>query len=230
MEVYDRREHAGVIAEIVHDDGPASPQENDNAGTIYSWTLDFAGDEQVRDPEDYAMYPFNELADWERWFKDEYDAALTIPLFFSDYGSRGARIYEMADGPNAALCFTQKEIDEEWGGHLDPYPVEMKGADGELTGEVREYGGARGYAKARIEELDQYLQGNVWGIVIREPSDEIEGEGTGLILESVWGFIGDPDAGYIREEADSMAEGAAEALQSEADEVAHWAARDVVTV
>lgn len=222
MDVMDRWEHAGVVVEIVHDDDPLSPQENDNAGTIYSWHRWFVGDERIPEPDKWAycdedgdLDPEAEIGSetWrevtlDEWFQLQYSAVVVIPLWYEEGRGGMASIYE-SDNPNCALVFTQEDLEKEWGGSADD---------------------ARRYAEARIKELDDYLQGQVWGIVIREPSDEIGGEGTGLILWSVWGFIGDPDSGWIRETANEEAETQAHILQAEADEVAYWAARDVVTL
>lgn len=271
--VYDRWEHAGVIVEIVHDDDARSPQENDNAGTLYSWDRWFKGDEQIRRPDMEILCPtckgeayvptrywpgakWDEclrcnnngflVVDYAARFAEHYDSVLTIPLWYDEGRGDVASIYE-SDDPNCALVFTQEEIDREWDGHLDPYQVHMKWRSGDLTGEVREYGGARSYAKGRIKELDDYLQGNVWGIVIRAPLVDHEhcvevgscwAQGTsaptcddrGKVLESCWGFIGETQSDWIRKEAEEMAVIAALALKEEADEVAYWAARDVVTV
>jgi hypothetical protein len=283
MDAYNRFEHAGVIVEIVGDDEPMSPQDNDNAGTLYSWARDFDGDESIRDPEGFGIacdkcggYGVDQddddcpvcegtgevqSGDVARYFAEAYNAALTIPLYFANYGSTGARIYESDNDPNCALVFTQEEINREWSGHIDPYKVEMKNAvDGSLTGEVREYGGARAYAKARIDELDNYLQGNVFGIVVRErtgvsvadtyadadnltryrSNDEVipddlevidaEDDDAGEILESCWGFIGNPDGEWILSEARALAEAASEQVAHEKACAFAWACRDVVTI
>lgn len=243
MEAYDSWEHEGLLVEIVHDDDPVSPQENDNAGTLYSWTSEFRGDDQIGQPSGEVLCPvcqgdgevptrYTPSAPWtecrkcdgdgylvvdlRQWFEEHYDAALTIPLRYSN--SHGACLYGSScdEDANCALVFTREDIEREWNGWVVPQGPNNSGAIN--------------YARARIKELDDYLQGNVWGIVIRESSDEVEGEGTGLILESCWGFIGEPDAEWIREEANGMAEGVAEGIQREADEAAYWAARDVVTV
>lgn len=201
--------HAGVLVEIVPDDDGFSsdPSNNESAGTLYSWARDFVGDKRIAEPdlmvdttEDWNADPVYEAIDLSRFFADEYRAALTIPLFFADYGSRGATIY-VSDDPNCALVFTQKELDDEWGGSADD---------------------ATKYAEARIKELADWLEGNVYGIVIREH------EG-GEVLDSVWGFIGNPLTGYIHEEGERMAEEAAEALAEEAAEAFKWACADVVT-
>ena len=200
IEPYDRRTHARLIVELVQDDtGCGDPQENDNAGTLYSWTREFKGDEQIGEPDLTSALLLR------YWFED---AALVIPLRYSN--SHGACLYECDDeDANCALVFTRDEIAKEWGGHVEPKNENNLGA--------------RNYAKSRIEELDNWLRGNCWGIVIRDPE-------TKEVLESVWGFIGDPDSDWIREEGDSMAEACAESIREETEERAYWMARDVQTV
>lgn len=259
-EVVKSYEHAGVIVEIVHDEDvgwASNPQDNDNAGKIYSWADCFDGDERISEPDlqvDDAE-DWNEPSRWRtidlnEYMTTDYNAALTIPLRFSDYGSSGSRIHTTdADNANCALVFTRAEIDHEWSGHVDPYPVQRKNADGST--EIIEYGGARKYGEARIHELDNWLQGNVYGIVIREQGhcgsddtdargfcnecgEDVNDAGTGEVLESVWGFIGDifdaEESAYIIEEANSLAEDCAEEIKREADEAHRWACADVVTV
>lgn len=222
-------EHAGLTVEIVPDDegGISDPQDHDNAGTIYSWADGFDGDEAIHEPD----LQVDEEDDWNkpsRWrtidlaefMSINHGAALTLGLRFEDYGSSGARIHLNNDDPNAAIVFTQKELDADWSGSVDD---------------------ATKYAKARINELDNWLQGNVYGIVIREPSNDgitycAEGKGVRAeVLASVWGFIGDifGDRGereYIWTEAKAMAEGCAEEIAAEKAKAYEWACRDVVTV
>lgn len=255
-DVYKRFEHAGVIVEIVHDDDPiGNPQENDNAGTIYSWTRDFSGDERISEPFMSVLCPIcagegcvaieywpsgaeqgcHHCAETGYVASDDLGQILaeqgvsvprmTLPLRFEDWRSNGARIYLCdTEDANAAIVFTQDEIDSEWSGRI-------KQGDDE-TG----YPGAYEYALARINELDEWLQGYTYGIVIRERDETIEDpedDESGEILESVWGFIGDPsgESGrYIMDEARSLAEYCGEEIREERAEVEYWRARDVETI
>jgi len=209
-------EHAGVTVEIVPDLDPSDPQDNDNAGTIYSWARDFAGDEHIYCRDTISGRPY-ELSNHTyettgvlatrrlfAYFREHYDAVLTIPLYYSA-GSYAARLYEdTAEDANAVICFTRDELDREWAGKI---------------------AAARRYAKARVGELDDWLRGNVYGIVIRHPK-------SGEVLDSCWGFIGDlygESGKYIYEQANEMADACAEQIAREKTEVAYWAARDVVT-
>jgi hypothetical protein len=209
-------EHAGLRVLIVGDDEPFSgPQDNDNAGTIYSWTRDFDGDERINEPDleiDVATGEHDE-PDWQvvdlpRYMAHYHDAALTIGLRFADYGSSGARLYVDNDDPNCCICFTQKELDHEWSGSVDD---------------------ATKYALARVNELDEWLQGNVYGVVVCSPDDDSEPE----VLDSVWGFIGDPfgkSGEYMKAEGRALAESVRAELDHEAAEAHRWACADVMTV
>lgn len=241
IEPAEQYEHAGLSVEIVQDEDASSPQDNDNAGTIYSWSGNFDGDERISEPEEELEAEDDTedrgdgytTVDLPMYMRRCYDAVLTIPLWYADYGSSGARIY-VNDEPNCAICFTQKELDEEFSGSVDD---------------------ATKYATARIGELDNYLQGNVWGIVIKQyPSacpccgfayywqdvhpGVCDGCGhmmKGEVLESVWGFIGNlwdngEERKYILEEANSIAEDCAERVEAERQEALRWACADVVTV
>jgi hypothetical protein len=229
-EVADSYEHAGLVVEFVHDeDGSyADPQQNDNAGTIYSWTRDFDGDETIGEPDLTLDCPdcegYEDLSSCEKcggggyvdcdlpqYMRHGYGAVLTIGLRFEDHGSNGCRLRMNNDDPNAAICFTRKDLGTEWSGSVDD---------------------ATKYAEARIGELDKWLQGDVVGIVIREPtmSDGIPG----VLLDSVWGFIADPfdpkDREYLVSEGNAMAEGCAEEIAREKAEAEYWACADVITI
>jgi hypothetical protein len=214
MDVYDTYEHAGVFISIVQDDDCEGPQGFENAGTLYSWSRDFDGDERIAEPElettcDYCegdgcpkcngdgVVPCT-LAEY---LTEHYSAALTIPVRYSSQGGQAA-IWTDASDPNGALVFTTAELGD-WDGNVEQ---------------------ATAYAIARIGELDQWLQGNCWGIIVRE-TEETEEQ-----LDSCWGFIGEPLGDWIRQEANAMAEGAAERLAAEAAEVIYWANRGVETI
>jgi hypothetical protein len=209
MEPFDTFEHAGLLIELHYDEDCSSPQENDNAGKLYSWTPAFDGDERIHEP-DLVFWDDDEPEDVDlpHYMRVTHGAVLTIPLRFSDYGSSGARIY-VSDDPNCCICFTQEDLDKEWNGSVDD---------------------ATAYATARIRELDEYFQGECVGFVVKHPhGEEIDPR---ISWETaVWGFIGDaygPEA-YVRQQAREAAEYVRSALDREEREAAEWAARDVVT-
>ena len=112
-------------------------------------------------------------------------------------------------------CTKQKAI-KEWGKKL-------------CTAKVRE--AAIKCMVAEIKEIDDYLTGNVWGFEVIET-------GTDEVLDSCWGFVGDPE--YCLEEALASAQFyEAEILEQrrqtwrsalkEARERRYWSQRDTAT-
>ncbi len=211
----------------------SDPQNNDNAGTIYSWTRGFGGDEQIGEPdldecikcEGSGEIDLPDMTstvwmaepcprcdgtgevqqDIRAYFSHHYDSALTFGLWFDDYGARGAGLYQDDDHPNCAICFTQAELDHEWSGSI---------------------ANATRYAQARIKEMSHWLRGEVYGIVtVADP-----GSGAPEILDSVWGLIGDPSDPYIKAEAMSMLEEAASDQRHEAQEKHRCACADIATI
>jgi hypothetical protein len=145
-------------------------------------------------------------ADWSEWIREKRLAGSSvIPVRYADYGSSGARLYETdMDNANGAFVCDRETIKKEWGTGRGKF----KGANG-----------ARNYMRGEVKEMDLCLQGYVFGIVI---------EGSGEQIESVWGFIGEPDADWIISEAKEMAEACAESIaKAEAAErrERRWAAR-----
>lgn len=92
---------------------------------------------------------------------------------------------------DAVIYVTQEKVMDEWGSSDDP--VEM--AENYLRGEVREY--------------SEYLQGNVWGVVVTDKR-------TGKELEACWGYVGTEYAeGILKEEAEAYTKVIAEEIASE---------------
>lgn len=88
------------------------------------------------------------------------------------------------------------------------------------------------YLRAEVTEYSQYLQGDVYGYVVKDADgEEFENVGTGAGMipldVSCWGFIGELD--YVRGEANTAAESVAESLAAEQVEREAMAARDIVT-
>lgn len=171
-EPIDTFTHAGRRVEIYQDIDPESPASWDNAGTLViegDWGT-FA--DESRAPENRTCDGWETEIRLRRIFAHE----LVIPVRFSDYGSSGATLYECdPDDANGIIYCTPEEIDAEWSSSRDD---------------------AERYLLGRIEETNQYLQGDVYGFVI---SDE-----AGNHLDSCWGFYG-------YDYAVSEAKGAAEA-------------------
>jgi hypothetical protein len=158
MESVERFEHAGRIVEIYPDQDEQGPDGWDNAGTLVidsSLRMTF-GDEQ--------RHATGRTRD-DDWMVDvrlvQRQGGVALPVFFADYGSSGARIYESDHDPNGVIYATREEIAEEWGGDKD------KAAE---------------YLRGRLATYTQWMEGDVYGYVV---SDE-----AGNHLDSCWGFYG----------------------------------------
>lgn len=119
-------------------------------------------------------------------------------------------------GQVGIVYMTKAQAVENWGKKI-------------VTAKVRE--AAIKCLKAEIEELDNYLTGQVYGYRVYDP----EGEE----VESCWGFFGDSDyclsegvsvAEYLEAEAEKNKRAAWRAALHEARQVRYWAARDVATI
>jgi hypothetical protein len=145
-----------------------------------------------------------------------FEGCTVVPVRFSDYGSSGSRFHETdIKDANAYIYVKPRKIIEEYG---------------DASSKSRRQ--ARKCLRSEIDVWDQIAQGYIFGFVI-ENSD-------GDVLDSCWGFIGDPDrnekgnykqgAGYIHEAAREAAEMCARDIAEETAKRLHWAARDVITV
>jgi hypothetical protein len=146
----------------------------------------------------------------------EHTAAVIVPIRFSDYGgSTPSEIY-VSDwsNANAAWLFEPGTVHSEWGETL---------ADQDK---------ARAYVAAAIGETHEWLQGNVYGYVIEDP--------TGDVVDSCWGFIdadaysGDPIKSHtLSEGLSALTCTVSDAHETDAKETAarsDAAARDIETV
>lgn len=269
MDAFETYLHNGVTVELYYDEDATSPRENDNAGTIISFTREFAGDEYLSLEEDGLMVEcpicgesgYNGRAvlirragnsgrlvgagsiasmesEYDRdddknnlslintecstcegggqvnatvieYLRDLKDAAVVIPLYFADYRSGGSKLDETDSNPNAAIYITTEKIETEFGSTTKSEIIEK----------------AQACLKSEVSEMNSYLEGEVYGYIIKDASGE---DLPAKLADSCWGFIG--DVSYVKEEAEEAAEYIAKALAEETAEAAEMAARDIVTV
>ncbi len=126
--------------------------------------------------------------DFQEWAKTapEMRGALIIPLFVYEHGGITMRAgtgfsCPWDSGQVGWIYFTRAEMLKEWG----------RGK--RVTKKTRD--AARAYAMAAVEEYADYLEGNVYGYIVREREEE---DGTPSHGDSCWGFIGRK---YVIEEA-----------------------------
>lgn len=125
----------------------------------------------------------------EEYFKQEHGAVAVLPIFYADYGSSGARVYE-SDDPNGVI-FATMDTATRTGVTPENYLDALQ---------------------AEIRVLDIWLQGGVYGYVIRER------EG-GKALDSCWGFLADYDSESEEGGWKYLLDTAKEAAESIAEEI-----------
>ena len=164
----ERIESAGRMVSIHHDTDPMSPADWDHAGTIL-----LSPSRQGTIPTADEVEPSGRMRpdDWEvdARYLERFKGALVFPLDIYWDWNPTVRIgddYQDADG---IVYLTSDELAEEWNG---------------------DRAAAESYLRARINELNQYLQGDVY---CYEVADE-----AGNVLDSCGSFYG---LDYCRDEA-----------------------------
>lgn len=195
---------AQLVVKLYQDDDPASPTENDNAGQLCILDRDFGLGDTDRLPYEPNRGSWQCENEYLIRFAERciaLEGGVSIPVRYSDYGSSGARIYTTdTDNANGLIWSDAAEIAKEWPDRTA----------GRIDGYVGGKAGARTYLEARIAELNQYLEGDVYGYVI-------EAKETGEGMDSCWGFYGQD---YAKEEALSAAQHCAAEIDKRADTLA----------
>lgn len=170
IEVIERN---GRIAKIFNDEDPMSPMEWDNAGHIVCFHRNYnLGDKNhgFSSPEDFIDYLKTK----------EGKEAIVLPVYAYEHGNitikTGPFSCPWDSGQIGWIYCTKQEAKKEWGINLD-------GKDPNRGKGTRNYRKAcEKYLKARINEYDQYLTGDVYGYIIEDSH--------GNELDSCWGFYG----------------------------------------
>jgi hypothetical protein len=236
IEPYDTFEHAGLTVQVFRDDDAQSPRDPgsrtlctslaafDGAMTFgdddEDWGRDFDPEipcatcgmegetdgEQCPDCEGEGMRTVTP----GEYAAETHEAIAWQHVRIDDYGSRGVTLAaypnDDADGVNCVIYVTR----EGW--------KTAQGADWTNSDADREM--AARMIAGDIEELDQFLRGDVYGYVI-----EHEGEHK----DSCWGFIGAPDADYLLDQARDAAEEVAKGIAREVAERFEMECRDIET-
>jgi hypothetical protein len=173
MTAVDEREYPnGWKIEIHLDQDPWNPREWDNLGTMVTWHQRYTlGDEQAN-PSDFD----EDLDDFVRSLKSERGARCVMPLYLFDHSGLSMstddlsfRMWDSAgwDWGMVGLIFTTTER------------LRAMACDKWKSKRIRKA------LRDEVTTYDDYLNGNVYGFVIRNP----RGEET----DSCWGFYPDHD-------------------------------------
>ena len=160
-----------LTVRIVRDDHPESPREDrTNLGSFFMKhrRYDF-GDKDTECPD--------EPSEFEAWAKEE--GAVYLPVFMYDHGGRTINTTGFScpwdSGQIGVIYATRADM-------LECYMVKR------ITKKYRDM--AERDLKGQIAELDQWLNGDIWGYVIEDAAGEH--------VDSCWGFYG---IDYAKEEA-----------------------------
>src|SRR5574343_1600293 len=182
------------------DQDPFNPRTDyDHAGTMVCWHRRYGlGEEQPRlDPDGWAKSFASGLLreqgrkggnfwEWDSEDEDKVMAhvwaiirkhAVILPLYLYDHSglsiSTGAFGDPWDSGHVGYIYMTRATVVKEFG------------AFGEVEREQ-----AKKLLKCEVEEYDQYLTGDVWGVIIEERDPVEEDEDAWTEVDSCWGFYG----------------------------------------
>lgn len=211
-------ERGNLVAHLLPDRDAENPLENmTRVGQIlgghrrYSYE-DIAG---PGSDELHERYPdatsFEEAL--EKYVRDEHDATHVLPLYMLDH---------------SGIAFRTTSFNDPWDSGLYGVVFATKKSVAETLGEDATDEQVLDALRIEIGELNSYVQGDVYGIVVVEKGTEHE-------LASCWGFVGreyaEGDAAKeMLDEAEAVLAAEREANEREAAERTFWAERDVLTV
>ena len=177
----------GHSLEIHSDDSPESPRERDNLGTMVAFHQRYnLGDD--KDGINGHGIDHKEFCGWdemEKWIEHENPGCVILPLYLYDHSGLRIKVGSFAgllpqghaefDSGQIGFIFVSREkINKEFG-------------EGKRTDEQIEV-----HLRGEVETYDQFLTGDIWGYVLREPPcEKCDGPGEEAEDGSCWGFYGD---------------------------------------
>jgi hypothetical protein len=174
IEEVTHEDHGGWKAEIKYDTEPQSPKDWDQLGTLVTWHRRGHWDEDGRkvfgDPSDFL-----EQAKENNW---RYIAV-------GAYEHGGITIFELGKGGPGTNC--------PWDSGQIGYIYTTPERSNEIMGKDATEQQVREALQSEIKTWDQYMRGEVYGVVVKGPDGEER--------ESCWGMYGFE---YAKEEAARM--------------------------
>lgn len=165
------------IIRTFYDECPYNPRENDNLGTMVCFHKRYSlGDKHDYDSDDYKGW--NEMK--KDIIKNE-NVGVILPLYLYDHGgitiSTSPFSCPWDSGQIGFIYISKKKMLEEYGGKI-------------VTKKLKER--VEGYLKNEVEEYDQYLRGEVYGVKVFEK--ELDEDGDDVEVHSCWGFYSEESA------------------------------------
>lgn len=200
MEPFDTIEYRGCTIELHADEDAQNPRHDmDWAGKVVIWSRDYSlSDKDLDyDPDRHSKGLWLCcMTDTEVYWDDATDEeiAKAMKVFERDYIYLGLNVGYRAEGVRVTTPFDPDSDDglifisksdaiKEWGKKI-------------CTKDVRER--ALKYLKGEIETYDQYLRGEVFGYITKEPAKEDEEPEDAEEIDSCWGFYPDETDGFYK--------------------------------
>lgn len=161
--------------EVIQDESPSSPREDDNLGTMVC----FHGRYDLGDKHNYKSGDYNGWDEMEKNIIKNENVGVILPLYLYDHS--GITISTSPFGCNwdsgqIGFIFISKEkMLKEYGGKIVTQTLKDK---------------VEGYLKSEVETYDQYLTGDVYGYRVSEVKICSEGHEHEEELDSCWGYYG----------------------------------------
>jgi hypothetical protein len=177
-------EKNGYKAEIITDEEPQDPRDNDNMGKMVCFHRRY----NLGDKTDLKSEGFNGWDALEAYLRKELDALIVMPLYLYDHSGITMNVSGFScpwdSGQVGFIYASRKAIKDNYCLKRNITKATIYKATKRLLAEVEEY--------------DQFIKGDVYGIRITKNGQDEE-------LDSCWGFFG---LDYAEKEATSMLDNA----------------------
>jgi hypothetical protein len=170
----------GRQLEIIRDEDPESPREWDNLGTMVCFHQRYNLGDKNHGIDHKEFGGWDEM---EKWIRHQNPDCVILPLYLFDHSgitiSTGCEHFRACDGAGwdwgqvGFIFISREKINQEYGKH-----------GGRTDDQIREY------LRNEVKVYDQYLQGDIYGFIMREPACPTC-DGPGEEGDSCWGFYGD---------------------------------------
>ena len=173
--VVDEKRIGKYKIEVIQDESPSSPREDDNLGTMVC----FHNRYDLGDEHNYKSGDYNGWDEMEKNIIKNENVGVILPLYLYDHSGITISTSPFScnwDSGQIGFIFISKEkMLKEYGGKIVTQTLKDK---------------VEGYLKSEVETYDQYLTGDVYGYRVSEVKTCSEGHEHEEELDSCWGYYG----------------------------------------
>jgi len=173
--VVDEKRIGKYKIEVIQDESPSSPREDDNLGTMVC----FHGRYDLGDKHNYKSGDYNGWDEMEKNIIKNENVGVILPLYLYDHSGITISTSPFScnwDSGKIGFIFISKEkMLKEYGGKIVTQTLKDK---------------VTGYLKGEVETYDQYLTGDVYGYRVSEVTTCSEGHEHETEVDSCWGYYG----------------------------------------